>query len=145
MGFGCGEAVVDGLPVDDVPPCGEVIWPAVVVGEVVGVLPDVVAKDGVMTLREGVILVGGGDDFELGGVAGAFEHQPSPAGAKLLGSGFIELLFKVVKGAEGDVDEVSDVAGGSAAAAGLHDLPKHGVVDVAAAVVLDDFANVLRE
>ncbi len=32
---------------------------------------------------------------------------------------------------------------GSPAAAGLHDLPEHGVVDVAAAVVLDDLANVL--
>ncbi len=34
---------------------------------------------------------------------------------------------------------------GLASALGLHDLPEHGVVDVAAAVVLDDLADILRD
>ncbi len=37
----------------------------------------------------------------------------------------------------------SDVADRLAAGLGRHDLPEHGVVDVAATVVLDDFADVL--
>ncbi len=40
---------------------------------------------------------------------------------------------------------VGDLAGGLAAALGLHDLPEHGVVDVAAAVVLDDLADVFGD
>jgi len=45
--LGMGEALVDFVPVDDVPPGVEVVRAAVVVLEVIGVLPDVVAEDGV--------------------------------------------------------------------------------------------------
>jgi len=45
-GFGGGEAFVDFAPVDGVPPGGEVVGTLVLVFEVVGVLPDVVAEDG---------------------------------------------------------------------------------------------------
>jgi hypothetical protein len=48
--FGSGEALVDLVPVDGVPPGGEVVWALVLVLEVVGVLPDVVAEDGVVGL-----------------------------------------------------------------------------------------------
>jgi hypothetical protein len=48
-----GEALVDFFPVDDVPPCGEIVRAAVVVFEVVGMLPDVVAENGVETVRQG--------------------------------------------------------------------------------------------
>jgi hypothetical protein len=41
--LGVGEALVDFVPVDYVPPRGQVVGAAVVVFEVVGVLPDVVA------------------------------------------------------------------------------------------------------
>src|ERR1700733_14596753 len=80
-GFGGGEALVDLVPVDGVPPGGEVVGALVLVFEVVGVLPDVVAEDGVVTLRERVVLVGGGDDLQLA----ALEDEPAPAGAELLG------------------------------------------------------------
>src|SRR6266436_3648609 len=62
-----GEALVDLVPVDGVPPGREVVGTAVLVLEVVGVLPDVVAEDGVAALGDGVVLVGGGDDGELAG------------------------------------------------------------------------------
>src|SRR5271170_3802822 len=132
-----GEAHVDLVPVDGVPPGGEIVGALVLVLEVVGVLPDVVAEDGVVTLRDGAILVRRGDDFQLA----ALEDQPAPAGAELLRGGFVEELLEVFKGAEVGLDLSSDLAGGFAATARLHDLPEHGVVDVAAAVVLYHLAN----
>ena len=85
--FGFCEALVDFGPVDDVPPGGEVVGAVVLVFEVVGVLPDVVAEDGVDALAERVVLVGGGDDLELA----ALEDEPTPAGAELLRGGLIEM------------------------------------------------------
>src|ERR1017187_5848224 len=81
--FGFGKAFVDLVPVDDVPPRGEVVGAAVVVLQVVGVLPDVVAEDGVEAAGERIVLVGGGDDLEFA----ALEDEPAPAGAELLGGG----------------------------------------------------------
>src|ERR1035437_9216723 len=66
--FGGGEALVDLVPVDDAPPCGEVVGAAVLVLEVVGVLPDVVEQDGIEALGKGRVLVGGGDYLELAGM-----------------------------------------------------------------------------
>jgi hypothetical protein len=51
--LGVGETLVDFVPVDDVPPGGEVVGAAVVVLEVVGVLPNVVADDGVEAVGKG--------------------------------------------------------------------------------------------
>src|SRR5271165_2335423 len=94
--LGCfGEALVDFIPVDDVPPRGEVFGAAVVVLEIVGVLPDIVAEDRVVARGERAVLVRGGDDLEL-----AVENQPAPSGAELLGGGFVEQLLEVFKGAE---------------------------------------------
>src|SRR5208283_5368524 len=76
LAFGLFEAFVDFCPVDDVPPGGEVVGAAVVVLQVVGVLPDVVAEDGIEALRQRGILVGGGHDFELA----VGEYEPAPAG-----------------------------------------------------------------
>jgi hypothetical protein len=92
-------------------------------------------------VRERVVLVGGGDDLELA----AFEDEPAPAGAELLGGGLVEGLLEGLEVAEVGLDLGGDGAGGLAAALGLHDLPEHGVVDVAAAVVLDDLADVFGD
>src|ERR1035437_9370264 len=56
-GFEGGVAFVDFVPVDDVPPGGEIFGTAVVVFQVVGVLPDVVAEDGIEALRDGAVLI----------------------------------------------------------------------------------------
>jgi len=53
------------LPVHCVPPGGKVFGTAVVVLQIIGVLPDVVAEDGVEALRDGVVLVGSADDLEF--------------------------------------------------------------------------------
>ena len=88
-----------------------------------------------------VVLVGGGDDVEFA----ALEDEPAPAGAELLGGGFVEVFFEGFEVAEVGLDLLRDVAGGLAAALGLHDLPEHGVVDVAAAVILHNFAHIFRD
>src|SRR5271170_5200025 len=93
---GGGEALVDLVPVDGVPPGGEVVGALVLVLEVVGVLPDVVAEDGVEALGEGVVLVGGGEDGELA----ALEDEPAPAGAELFGGGLVEGLLEGLEVAE---------------------------------------------
>src|SRR4029077_204047 len=87
-GFERGVALVDLVPVNYVPPGLQIFGAAVVVLEVVGVLPDVVAEDGIEALRDGVVLVGsaGDQDFALG-IAG----QPDPSAAELFYAGVVEL------------------------------------------------------
>src|ERR1039457_1615428 len=142
LAFCDAEALVYLSPVDYVPPRGEVIGAAVLVLEVVGVLPNVVAEDGVETLAQRRVLIRGGDDLELAALA----HEPSPAGAELLGCGLIESLLEGVKVAEIFCDLGGDSAGGRAADSGragrTHEVPECGVVGVAAAVVADNSANV---
>jgi hypothetical protein len=69
------------VPVDNIPPVGDVLGAAVLVLEVVGVLPDVDAEDGVLdfvlyALHQRVVLVWGTDDLEF---ILAVDHEPDPA------------------------------------------------------------------
>ena len=59
------RAAVDRVPVDHVPPGREVVGPAVLVLQVVGVLPDVDAEDGLLAFHHRVVLVGRALDREL--------------------------------------------------------------------------------
>src|SRR5690606_36319563 len=119
------------VPVDDVPPCGDVVRPAVLVLEVVGVLPHVEAQDGRVAVHDGRVLVGRAGHRELA-VFG--DDEPGPAAAKASGCGLGKGLLKRVKAAKGLVDGCRQVAAGRVGAAGLHDLPKERVVGVAPAV-----------
>ncbi len=62
-------------------------------------------------------------------------YQPAPAAAKLLQAGVVELLLEGVEVAKGALDSVGDGARRVAAGVGSHDLPEHGMIHVAAAVV----------
>ena len=73
-------------------------------------LPDVVAEDGIVALRERVVLVGGGNDLEFA----ALEDEPAPAGAELLGGGLIEGLLEAFEVAEVGFDLLGDGAAGVA-------------------------------
>src|SRR5579863_3803150 len=136
------EAGVDFVPVDYVPPGGEILRAAVVVFEVVGVLPDVVPEDREMALRDRTVLIGRAHDVHL---TAAFAGEPDPSGAELFDAGVVELGLEILEVAEGFGDGLSDGAAGIAAAFGLHDLPEHGVVDVAAAIVAHRAANIFRK
>src|SRR4029077_11409480 len=80
-GFEGGETLVDFVPVHYAPPRGEVFGTAVVVFQVIGVLPDVVAEDGIQALREGIVLIRRGDDLHI---AVRLPGEPGPSGAELL-------------------------------------------------------------
>src|ERR1700747_3361681 len=97
-GFEGFIALVDRVPVDDIPPGGQIFGTAVVVLEVIGVLPDVVAENREQALGDGVVLVGSGDDLN---VAVGFARQPDPAAAELLSAGVVEFGLKILEAAEG--------------------------------------------
>ncbi|SPE28485.1 putative Phosphomannomutase [Acidobacteriia bacterium SbA2] len=141
-GFEGGVAFVDLVPVGDVPPGGEIFGAAVVVFQIVGVLPDVVAEDGVEALGDWVVLIGGAEDLHF---AVGFAGEPDPSAAELLGAGVVEFGLEIFEVAESFVDHVGDGAGGIAAAFGLHNFPEHGVVDVASGVVAHGGADVVGD
>src|SRR5262245_15200760 len=102
--------------------------------------PDIDAHDGIMAcFHIGRVLVGGAGDLKLA----VRMNQPAPAAAKAFDRGVAELLLELVEGAECLVDGPSQGPAGLAAAIALHDLPEHGVIGIATAVILDGSANAL--
>src|SRR5882762_9774614 len=90
-------ALVDFFPVDHAPPSLQILGTAVVVFEIVGVLPDIVAEDGKEALRDGVVLVGSGDDFHF---AFCVACQPDPSAAELAYTGGVEFFLEGLEIAE---------------------------------------------
>src|SRR5207245_11766767 len=90
--------LVDLTPVDHVPPLSQIFGPAIVVLQIVGVLPDVVAEDRIKPLRKRVVLVGSSDDLDI---AVGLASQPHPAAAELFSSSIVELGLKVLERTEG--------------------------------------------
>src|SRR3984893_1015769 len=138
--FEGGVAFVDLVPVEDVPPGGEIFGTAVVVFQVVGVLPDVVAEDGIEALRDWVVMIRSGDDLHF---AAGFSSEPDPSAAELLDTGVVEFGLKIFEVAEGSLDHVGYLARRITSAFGLHNLPEHAVIDVTSAIVPDGGAYVL--
>src|SRR5579875_4049729 len=135
-----GVTAVDFVPVDDVPPGVEVIAAVILVFEIVGMLPHVVAQDGIAAIHEGAVLIGRADDLQLPALV---QQQPGPAGAEALQTGIVERRLELIEGPELLLDGLGDGAGGGAAAIGFHDGPEHAVIGMAAAVVAHRGANVL--
>src|SRR4029077_6691526 len=97
-------AAVDLVPVDDVPEGLDVFGPAVLVLQVVGVLPDVEAEDRGVAADEGRVLV-----------RQAVEHeplvdadQPRPAAAEVVQGHGVELALELLEGAEGVLDRLAN-------------------------------------
>ena len=133
------EALVDFFPVHDVPPGLQILGTAIVVFQIVGVLPNVVAHDGVQALRDGTVLVGSGDNFHFALIVGG---EPDPSTAELARTGGIELFLKLLKSPNVFLMTSPTGPAGSPPPSRFHDAPEHGVVHVAAAVVADGIANV---
>src|SRR3954452_8787078 len=70
--LGLRVALPDGVPVDHVPDRGQVVGPAVLVLQVVGVLPHVDAEQRCLALEDRRVLVGGAGHLELAAV----EQEP---------------------------------------------------------------------
>jgi len=124
LGFGLfhgGVVAADAVPVDDLHESGDVFGAAVLVFEVVGVLPDVDAEDGGVAEREGAVLVRRGLDGEgSGGVAG----EPGPAAAEDAGTGFGEGGLEGGERAESGVDVFGEFGFRSGAAGFREDGPQ---------------------
>src|SRR6266550_1058341 len=133
-------AAGDFVPVYDIPPGVEVIGAAILVLKVVGVLPNVVAHDGIVAVHVRAVLVGSRRDLQL---ATPVKDEPCPAGTKAFDTRVVEGGLEGVERAECTLDGTGDSAGWLSAAVGLHDLPEHRMVDVAATVVAYGGANAL--
>src|SRR5580658_7507460 len=97
---------------------------AVLVIEIIGVLPDVAGEERGLTERERRHGVRRLRDLELVLV----DHQPSPAAAELADRGLLELIFEFGEAAEIAVDARGERARRFSAAIGLHRGPEEGVV-----------------
>jgi hypothetical protein len=133
-----GEAAVDHIPIHQGPPGLDVVRAAVLILEVVGVLPNVEAEQRRAPLdageiHQGVVLVGGAGDREPS--IGAAD-QPGPAGAEPPRRRLVEGGLHRLQGAEAGVDGLSQLGGGfTPLARGRHRGPELRVIPVAAAVV----------
>src|ERR1700686_702579 len=111
--------MVDFFPVHHVPPRGEILRPAIVVLQVIGVLPYVVAEDRIKALGERIILVRRADDLYL---AARLASEPCPAAAELFDARIVELGFEIVEVAEAFLDDVGNRPTRVPATLRLHDL-----------------------
>lgn len=124
------QPLLSRLPVDNVPDGREVLGLAVLVLQVVCVLPGVNAEDRAELADHGV-LVGVGLDANVAGLH--VLHQPCPAGALDAGQSGVEFALQLIERAVGVVDLGCESAGwGLTAALGLGRkvLPEKSVVDV---------------
>src|SRR5437016_8412147 len=90
------QPLIDLRPIDHVPPRVDVVRPAILVLQVVGVLPDVDAEDRVLAVHQRTVLVRGALDGEL---VAAADH-PRPAAAEPARRGLLHFLFQLVEAAE---------------------------------------------
>src|SRR5436190_11023230 len=118
-------------PVDDVVECADVVWAAILVIQVIGVLPHVETQDGGPPLGNRAILVGSAFDDQFALV----DRQPGPATAEAGRRGFRELFLERGEAAERALDRLADCTGWLATAARTHDCPEQRMVGMTAAVV----------
>src|SRR6266498_3176402 len=134
------KAFIDFRPVDHVPPRGEIVRPAVLVLQVVRVLPDIDAEDRFLALHQRAVLVRAALDHELSTL---IDH-PGPAAAEAADARFVHLFLEGVEAGERAGNGIGNRAGRRAAGFRAHDLPEHRVVDMPAAVIANSGADVFR-
>src|SRR5690349_10119768 len=81
----------DSLPIYHIPPGAKVVGAAVLILQVVGVLPDVDAKQRGLAGHQRAILVGAANNFERARLIG---NQPGPAAPKALEAGIVDLRLQ---------------------------------------------------
>lgn len=137
VGGSVSESLGNSIPVDDLPDGAKVFGLAVLILEVVGVLPGINSQKRLQVSSDRV-LVGAGDNAE--GAGGLVLDEPSPPGALDTGESSVGLLLEGIKGAKIVVDSSEELALGlttTALAVGGEVLPEQAVVDVTTAVEVD--------
>src|SRR5690242_534978 len=94
------EAVFHFFPVHYIPPRRQVVRAAVLIFQIVGVLPNVAAHYRVFAFHQRIVLVRRGGDLHLSSGL----DQPGPTGAETSHAGRVEFLFERIEAAEGRVD-----------------------------------------
>src|SRR5438270_7824001 len=107
LGSLASESLGDCVPIDHVPPGGDVVGALVLVLEVVSVLPHIHAQDRSHALHERAVLVRPRDDREL---AAAVAHEPAPAAAELADGGFAEVVLERREIAKTAFDRIRQLA-----------------------------------
>src|SRR5712675_1817613 len=99
-----GAALVvlrDRVPVDHVPPGLDVISSAVLVKEVISVLPDVESEHRFVALHQWAVLARSGNNCEFSRL---ILDQPDPAATKTLGAGVRKFFLERSKASKGGFD-----------------------------------------
>src|SRR6478609_657411 len=131
-GLGALETSSDVLPVDDVPPCLDVVGLDVLVLQVEGVLPHVELEQRDLTDGDVALLVEQLHDVRS--LGNGVPREDRPAGAlDRVGVG-VEVGLELLEAAEVLGDGSSDLAVRLATAVGAHVLPEDGVVRVSTEV-----------
>src|SRR5258707_6316134 len=109
-GEGCTllESLIDFVPIHNVPPSRQIIRTPVLIIQIVGVLPDIISHNGMMSIHDGIVLISGGSDFQFSGLAA---YEPYPSAAKALHACVVELLLKFLKAAQCLFDLVANASG----------------------------------
>src|SRR6266446_2315273 len=131
----------DRVPVHHVPPGFDIIGPAVLVVEVIRVLPDIHAENRLVAFHEWTVLVGRRDDLEL---AALVFDQPRPATAEAADASGGEFFLERVETAKRGLDILGQLTFRVAAGFRAQDLPKEGMIGVSAPVVAHDCTDVVR-
>lgn len=138
----CLESLGNSLPVDNVPDGVKVLGLAVLVLEVVCVLPSVDAEKRDVVARHGV-LVGTSDDLQSS--RALVLGQPRPAAALDTRECGVNLLPKLVDGAkvllDGRLEGARRVAATGALTGRSQVFPEEGVVDMATAVEVEEWGS----
>lgn len=101
------EALGDGVPVDELPVCLEVVRAAVAVIDVVRMFPDIGGQQRDVGGRQRRCRGGRIDDVEA---TVRFLDEPSPAGTEIAGRGSVERLLEFVERAPLRVDCIEQLA-----------------------------------
>src|SRR5207248_6213745 len=100
------------------------VGPAVLVIEIVSVLPDIAGQERRLAERDRIDAVQGMSDLELAFVG----DEPGPAAAELIDGGGFEFLLELVHVAEIALERFREIAGRHRAAVRLQAIPEEIVV-----------------
>src|SRR5689334_5847558 len=106
------ESLVDLIPIYDVPPRRKVLGTPVLILQIVGMLPNIISHNGMMTIYDGVILVGGLYHFQLSRIS---PYKPHPSTAESIGAGVVKLLLELFEAAKCFFDLIAHAPGRRAA------------------------------
>ena len=133
------------VPIDNIPPVGNIFGSTVLVLQVVGVFPDIQSENGEhdlvsCSLHQRVVLVGSSHELEF--ISLLVDTDPDPTGSKegAGGSTGFKLGLHLVETSKGLVDEFFELSrrlGLLGIIRGCHFVPEEGVVVVTTTVVAD--------